>query len=142
MEIHKISLMEAYQIETLRSNGVTNEEILRQAETENIAAWTVLQPKFDFQVLLELATKDLEQFKQLLTEGYQVKFVTFNGLKNLLRLRLGKQEGKDFTTEETGIKQLVLDQEEAQLVKQMLSPNWVIKETANQDTVLVDIHLA
>ena len=141
MEVHNISLMDAYLIETLRSNGVSNEEILAGIEASNVEVWQELHKHFDFQELVKFANEDMERFQAILSQGYRVKFVTFNGLKNLLRLRFGKEQDKDYELKEKGISNLVLDQEQLMRVKQMLSENWVIEETTNANETMVDIEI-
>ena len=138
----KISLMEAYLIETLRKNDNTNEDIIAQVETGDITSWSKSFEKFDFNELVKLANEDMEQFKKILSEGYEVKFVTFNGLKNLLRLRFRIEEEKDYELKEKGIHQLVLEQGQLAIVKQMLSKNWKIEEIEQQDgKTMVNIDL-
>lgn len=142
MAVHKVSLMEAYQIETLRSNGVSNEEILTQLKQGNIEPWKALHEDFDFEVLRKLANEDLGKFQEILSKGYQVKFVTYNGLKNLLRLRFGKVQGEDYTSLEKGITNLVLEEEQLSILKQMLSGNWVLEEQDRDNNIVVEIKLA
>lgn len=139
MTAHRISLMDAYMIESLRSSGITNKEILSALKAGNIEPWQELHKNFDFEELLKLANKDIEQFQEVLDQGYQVKFITFNGLKNLLRIRFGKEENKDYVLEERGISNLVLDHEQLESVKQMLSENWVIKEVEGEFVVSVEL---
>ena len=78
MELQKISLMDAYMLETLRSKGVTNQELL---ESKDSNAWNEFHPSFDFNDLLDLMEKDPAAFQTIVEDGYQVKFVTLNGLK-------------------------------------------------------------
>lgn len=141
MKRHKISLMDAYMIETLRSNGISDEEILAQIERGNTKAWQALNRHFDFQELVKLAETNMEAFSQILSQGYQVKFVTFNGLKSLLWLRFGKEKETDYEVMETGIRNLTLDREQLLNLKEMLSGNWVIEELAAADDMVVNIEL-
>lgn len=128
MGVYKISLMDAYLIETLRRNGINNKEILSELKAGNVEKWQSLHESFDFHELLKLANKDFEQFREIINHGYQIKFITFNGLKNLLRIRFNKKPDKDYVLQEKGIQNLVLNQKELQSVKQMLSKNWVLEE--------------
>lgn len=141
MTAYKISLMDAYLIETLRNNGVTNEEIISKVKAGNVETWQELHKQFDFGELLKLANNDIEQFQVILEQGYQVKFITFNGLKNLLRMRFGKEQDKDYELKEKGISNLVLEYEQLVQVKQMLSGNWVLKEIENESVFIVSIEL-
>lgn len=124
MDIQKISLMEAYIIETLRNNGVTNDEMLRMDET-SIASWSNTHESFDFTLLKSLA-EDPSMFMSILDKGYQIKFLTFNGLVNLIRLKFGKEVNRDFKKEEQGIINLHVDETQRATIQQMLSSNWII----------------
>lgn len=53
-------------------------------------------------------------FQEILDQGYQIKFVTFNVLKNLLRIRFEKEQEK-------GISNLKLNHAQLARVKQKLS---------------------
>ena len=141
MTTYKISLMEAYLIETLRNHGVSNDEIVSKLKTGHVEAWQEFHERFDFKELLPLATKDIDQFKEMLDQGYQVKFVTFNGLKNLLRMCFGKEQDKDYELLEKGIHNLILERGQLETVKQMLSGNWVLEEEANGSAYIVRIEL-
>lgn len=141
MTVHKISLMDAYLIETLRKNGISNEEILAKLKTGNVESWQKFHEQFDFNDLLMLANKDIDQFQKILDQGYQVKFITFNGLKNLLRMRFSKVPDRDYELTEKGIKNLHLNQKQLASLKQMLSGNWVLEEakSANEGAVSIEL---
>ncbi|SIT73032.1 hypothetical protein [Edaphobacillus lindanitolerans] len=139
MELPRISLMDAYLIETLRSNGISDEEILAQARQGDTDNWRELNARFDFSELAMLAEQNLKGFQAILSLGYRVKFVTFKGLQNLLRLRYGIEPGTDYELMETGIRDLVLDQEQLAGMEQMLSENWMIARVGYGDEIRVDI---
>ncbi|WP_405099917.1 hypothetical protein [Oceanobacillus sp. FSL H7-0719] len=142
MAVYKISLMEAYQIETLHSNNLSNEQIIAQINQGNIEPWQALHEHFDFELLLNLANEDMNRFQEILESGYQVKFMTFNGLKNLLRMRFKKEQDRDYTVQERGINRLVLTEAELAQVKQMLSVNWLLTEKKQDaDGFVVEIEL-
>lgn len=141
MTVHKISLMDAYLIETLRNNDFSNEEIVSKVKTGNVESLQKFHKQFDFNELLKLANEDFDQFEDILDQGYQVKFVTFNGLKNLLSMRFGKVQDKDYELMEKGIKNLSLNQEQLASVKQMLSGNWVLSEVKEESESIVSIEL-
>lgn len=141
MSVYRISLMDAYLIETLRSNGVSNEEIVSTVKEGDVGAWQEQYAQFDFNMLLALAQENIAEFEKALEQGYQVKFITFNGLKNLLRMRFGKEEEKDYELTEKGIKNLLLNEEQYVQVKQMLSGNWVFTEVKAGEESVVNIEL-
>ncbi|EMR06408.1 hypothetical protein C772_01679 [Bhargavaea cecembensis DSE10] len=122
----KLSLMEAYMVESLRSKGMSNEEIITLVEQENAGRLKELEPRFDYSELVKAAREDLATFRSALFDGYEVKFVTFNGLKNLLRMRFGKEEERDYSLMETGIWGLRLSPQDLQQLNKMLSSNWLV----------------
>ncbi|MCR2823684.1 hypothetical protein [Lederbergia panacisoli] len=85
METIRISLPTAFMIETLRANGITDEQILNQIKKKDISPWRKIETTFDFQELINLST--VIDFQSIIKNGYSVKFMTINGLKNLLRLK-------------------------------------------------------
>ena len=126
MTKQKLSLMEAYMVESLRSKGMSNEEIITLVEQENAERLKELEPRFDYSELVKAAREDLATFRSALFDGYEVKFVTFNGLKNLLRMRFGKEEERDYSLMETGIRGLRLSPQDLQQLNKMLSSNWLV----------------
>lgn len=128
MGTHKITLMEAYMIETLSSNGITNEEMLTQLEQRDSSVWERINPNYNYGDLISLYQQDTNAFASILTEGYQVKFLTIRGLQGLLELKFKKTAGKDYTLTDDGIKQLKVDEAELETLKQFLSKNWTITE--------------
>ena len=52
--------------------------------------------------------------------------MTFNGLKNLLRMRFGKEEERDYSLMETGIQGLRLSPQDLEQLNNMLSSNWMV----------------
>lgn len=125
MESQKITLMDAYMIETLRSSGISNQEILAQIKQGNVDVWQDLHEHFDFNELLKLAEQDIEKFQSILLDGYNVKYLTFKGLQNLIKFRFGKEQDKDYQLTETSIENLNLNKDQAQTLKQMISQNWI-----------------
>lgn len=143
METKKASLMEAYMIETLRSNGVSDEEILIQVQKGEVGGWAAIRPKFDFLELVELNKQDPEVFQSIIREGYQVKFVTFNGLKNLLKFKFGFVEGQHYQLTDKGIAGLQVTAAQLAGIHQFLSQNWLIEahssEVPNEKTIKIEL---
>lgn len=121
----QITLMEAYLIETLRSNGVTEKEILQAVENREIEIFQKYNENFDFTGLYSLQ----EDLHKLLYEGYQVKFLTMPGLMNLLRMKHNKVQEKDFIKKETSITNLTLTSDEKEEIEKWLSANWTLNQT-------------
>lgn len=127
MENNKISMMDAFLIETLRSNGVSNDEILTKLEQNDLRTWENEYPNNRFSALITLFEEDQTKFKSILLDGYSVKFITMNGLKNLLKLKYDKIADRDYQLHENGIDCLDIDEQQLLSLNQLLSMNWVIQ---------------
>lgn len=126
---HKISLMEAYMIETLRNNGISNEELLTQLEQEDSSSWERINSNYNYSDLISLYHQDKHAFTSILAEGYQVKFITIRGLQGLLELKFKKTAGTDYTLTDEGMKHLKVNESELEMLNQFLSQNWKIAES-------------
>lgn len=127
----KISLWEAYLIETLRSNGMPTVELIDHLKQENKQALTAFDDTFDYSELVDIYKEDPNRIEQAINLGYQVKFVTQPGVKRLLQLKFGFEEGKDFNLENNIFVNLRLTEEQLTIFKQILSPNWEIVATGD-----------
>ncbi|MFJ7933986.1 hypothetical protein [Sporosarcina sp. NPDC096371] len=132
METNRISLPTAYMIETLRSHGITDQELLHQIDERDVTPWDRLDSRFDFTHLVELADSDQDLFKSIILDGYTIKFVTLNGVKTLLQLKFDKLIERDYQLTETGISGLYLEKHELIKLEQLLSSNCKIYEMAPQ----------
>ncbi|KGR80067.1 hypothetical protein [Ureibacillus manganicus] len=138
MTLNRISLMDAYLIETVRSNGISNDELIQKTLNKDQNAWKEILPKLNFERLVEIA-EDEELFKSIIEDGYKIKFVTMNGLKNLLKLKFQIDESK-YHQIENGLLDLDINEDQLAGIKQFLSDNWQIHEIErNQSTVKVNI---
>lgn len=129
MGINSITLPTAYMIETLRNNGISDEQILHQIKERDVTPWDRLHSNFDFTNLVELADKDQTIFESIIRDGYTVKFVTIRGLQTLLQLKFDKIADRDYQVTETGISGLQLEESDFTELKQLLSPNCKIQES-------------
>ncbi|MFT4412220.1 hypothetical protein ACLM5H_00035 [Fredinandcohnia humi] len=131
MELHKITLPTAYMLETLRSKGISNEEILTQVVKKDVSSWESLSSHFDFSELIAQYEQDPLAFESIVHFGYQVKFVTIRGIENLLKLTFDKVQDRDFVPTEKGITGLHLSEDQLYTLKQMLSTNWIVQKMEN-----------
>lgn len=128
MAVHTITLQAAYMIENLRKHGVSNKELI-EINDQSLEQWNDLNLNFDFNVLKELAELDQDAYSTIVRDGYQVKFLTINGLINLVQLKFDKKRDVDFTVHEDGISNLELDENQYSRLRQFLSQNWKVIET-------------
>lgn len=116
--------MELYVIETLRANEITDNEIITRTKAKDINDFKRYDERFDFTVLYTLDEAGI--LKSALNDGYEVKFLTFTGLVNILSLMFNKRENEDYDVEDFTINRLQLSEEETATLTQILSSNWVI----------------
>lgn len=119
-----ISLMEAYIIEALKAHPYSYDEVAAYLQAGNTDVFKRDYP-FDFELIQNLFDKDEHTFHEAFTKRYQVKYVTMNGLKSLLRLKFGLVE-TDYTELANGVTELVADENTEQEVRYMVSSNWTI----------------
>ncbi|MCG1009732.1 hypothetical protein J4760_06835 [Salinicoccus sp. ID82-1] len=127
--MQSITLAEAYAIESLRSNGYSSTDIIEKVKNGKTEDFKSVSRNTDYSALEEMhASGNLES---ILNEGYKVKFLTENGLKNLIRMKYGKEDGLDYIYDNNQVTGLQLDEEEQQDLKNMLSQNWVFQAEEN-----------
>ena len=135
----KLSMMEAVLLESLRSNGVSNQELLNNLDGRS---WEETFST-EYEALLNIYSQDKQQFIELLENGYSVKFITFNGLKNLLKMKFNKLEEQDYTIVDNTFELLELNPQQLSTLKQLLSINWVVdeheREGLDTDSILVKL---
>lgn len=131
--MESITLMEAYAIETLRSNGISNEKIVKNVKEKNIEDFKAVKENMDFDALIAL--NDSANFESIINDGYKVKFLTFNGLKNLIKMKFGKFAEEDYQLEEFVISGLELSEQQQKDLENMLSANWTMENKAGGVTV-------
>lgn len=127
----KITLWESYLIETLRSKGMPSTELLNHLKNEDRQALVSFDDTFDYSELVDIHKSEPVRIEQAIETGYQVKFVTQPGVKRLMNLKFGFEEGKDFKIEGESFVNLHFTEEQLATFKQILSPNWQIVEKEN-----------
>lgn len=131
--MHSINLMDAYVIEMLRSHGVSNETILEETKNKNTETFQSVKENMDFTTLELLeASGNLES---ILKDGYQVTFLTSNGLKNLIRMKYGKKADEDFTFNDFVVRGLEISDDETKELEALLSQNWNLSKDEDGVTI-------
>lgn len=131
--MESITLMEAYAIETLRSNGISNDKIIENIKANDLEEFKAVKENMDFDALVELSKN--AGFEAIINEGYKVKFLTFNGLKNLIKMKFGKFAEEDYQLEAFVISGLELSADQEKDLENMLSANWTLESEAGGVTV-------
>lgn len=125
--MHKINLMDAYVIETLRSHGISNQKILEAAENNKTESFHSVKDGMDYSLLDRLHEEG--KLQSILEDGYQVTFLTSNGLKNLIRMKYGRTAGEDFSFEDFTVEGLQISDDETAELEALLSQNWILKRS-------------
>lgn len=131
--MESITLMEAYAIETLRSNGIKNDKIIKNIKSNELEEFKAVKENMDFDALVELSEN--ADFEAIINDGYKVKFLTFNGLKNLIKMKFGKFAEEDYQVEEFVISGLEISADQEKDLENMLSANWTLSSEAGGVTV-------
>lgn len=131
--MESITLMEAYAIETLRGNGIGNDKIIENIRANDLEEFKTIKENMDFDALVELDKN--ADFESIVNDGYKVKFLTFNGLKNLIKMKFGKFADEDYQVDEFVISGLELDENQQKDLENILSANWTLSSEAGGITV-------
>ncbi|GLC89101.1 hypothetical protein [Lysinibacillus piscis] len=126
-----INLMQAYELNKLSTLGYTEEEILKALRKGDVSSWQEKAGEDDFAEIQALFQESEQSFLDAYNGHYRIKYVTLPGLRNLLRLRFGLEEGKNFQVLDTGVQHVTCDEETAQQIQQMLSTNWSFVKQAD-----------
>ncbi|MFB1100032.1 hypothetical protein [Terribacillus sp. JSM ZJ617] len=127
-----ISQAEAYQIERISHSGLGREQTAKLIEA---GKWRAIQdsyPKADPEMLQSQQNK----LTSALKEGYSISFPTFNGVRNLLHLRFGLEEGKDYAVEDKTIQGLKTDEDTVATLRTMFEPLWKIEANNGQLSII------
>ncbi|PAD38378.1 hypothetical protein [Terribacillus sp. 7520-G] len=123
-----ISQAEAYQIERIVHSGLGREQTAELIEAGDVSTIQQSYPKADPEMLQEQKNK----LAAALKDGYSISFPTFNGVRNLLHLRFGLEEDKDYVTEDKTIRGLKADEAAAAILRTMFEPLWKVERNGGQ----------
>lgn len=132
-----ISMMEAYTIELLKTHQYTFEQIKQYIENDELNR---LKETYDIDTesLKILWNEQAEEMEQAFAGNYKVKFVTINGLRNLLRMRFQISDDQyELLPEGNGLQSLHVDAIIEQQIRAMLSSNWKVERSGEQITLFV-----
>jgi len=112
-------------IESLRSAGVENIQLINAVKEENFAFLNQYGNGFpDWETLIKLYKNNEDDFKKIINDGYQIKFLTKGSLMTLLRYKFGIEVEKDYEDMGTAIQGIYLSEEAINLITHTLAANW------------------
>ncbi|SDJ17247.1 hypothetical protein [Natribacillus halophilus] len=145
LDLPQISQVSANLLEHARHKGVSELELQRAIQEENVSFLNEVSDElFSYDEVFTHAREQGEELERALLEGYNIKFITKDGLKTWLKQKFGFEEGRDYREEEGQIKGLVLDKDERQMLESSLAGNWTIETVdndENQNEQRVILHL-
>lgn len=122
----KLSQWDALMLESLRSLGWTNEELIRRVKTGELPAD---ESPFEFQYgeLSAFANANPDTFEAAVSQGYQIKYNTVRGIRSWILVRFGREPELLLEEGQEAVR-ASLSAEEKELLASVLSFGWAIRE--------------
>ncbi|MNC35104.1 hypothetical protein D3C75_835740 [compost metagenome] len=120
----RLSQWDALLLESLRGLGWSNEELLAISSAGELPVDN--SPfEFDYQQLAALAAEKPEEYRQAVTEGYQIKYNTIRGIRSWISVALGIEPRLELEEGKEAV-EVSLTADEKQRLEDVLSFGWVI----------------
>lgn len=119
-----IELTQALQIEALRSNGLTNDEILYKVKRNQLEAFTSKVANMEFETLVEAYNANATMFEQVLRVGYEAKTMTTDAAIALLGYLFSAKEGDHFVVANDRIQITRLSDKQRARFNAILPASW------------------
>lgn len=120
----RLSQWDALLFESLRGLGWTNEALLAITSAGELPVDN--SPfEFDYQQLAALAAEKPEEYRQAVTEGYQIKYNTIRGIRSWISVALGIEPQLELEEGKEAV-EVSLNADEKKRVEDVLSFGWVI----------------
>jgi|GEM_PF-2291483 len=142
MNFVSIAINNAIMIESLRSAGVENIQLINAVREENFEFLNQYGNGFpDWETLIKLYKNNEENFNKIVNDGYQIKFLTKGSLMTLLRYKFGIEVEKDYEDIGTAIQGIHLSEEAINLIKHTLAANWKLSTYVDEKDALKKIRI-
>ncbi|PGZ85271.1 MULTISPECIES: hypothetical protein [unclassified Bacillus (in: firmicutes)] len=142
MSFVSIAINNAIMIESLRSAGVENIQLINAVKEENFEFLNQYGNGFpDWETLIKLYKNNEENFNKIVNDGYQIKFLTKGSLMTLLRYKFGIEVEKDYEDMGTAIQGIYLSEEAINLIKHTLAANWSLSTYVDEKDGLKKIRI-
>lgn len=120
----RLSQWDALLLESLRGLGWSNEQLLEITSAGELPADN--SPfEFDYQQLAALAGEKPEEYRQAVTEGYQIKYNTIRGIRSWISVALGLEPQLELEEGKEAV-EVSLTADEKRCVEDVLSFGWQI----------------
>ncbi len=142
MSFVSIAINNAIMIESLRSAGVENIQLINAVKEENFEFLNQYGNGFpDWETLIKLYKNNEENFNKIVNDGYQIKFLTKGSLMTLLRYKFGIEVEKDYEDMGTAIQGIYLSEEAINLINHTLAANWSLSTYVDEKDGLKKIRI-
>ena len=140
----RVALNFAIMLEQVKEKGFMEEEIIQALETddfvffENCGNWLP-----DWETLFSYYKENREGVKAIISDDYEITFLTKGALKRLLLLKYQLVEGRDYEDRGEILGTITLSKESFQQFTKIVAKNWtfvVLEE--NIDNAIFDIKLS
>lgn len=120
----KLSQWDALLVESLRSLGWSDEELLRRVAEGDLPV-DESEYEFDYGQLSALASEQPELFRQAVTEGYQIKYNTIRGIRSWIAVAFGLEPKLELEEGQEAV-EAELTGPQKQRLENVLSYGWKI----------------
>lgn len=126
MDLPALSQWEAFMVETLLAKGMERQTLINLLKAKDAETLNNFDDTFDYHELITAAETAFDNLTQAVQVGYTIKFVSKFGIKRLLGLKYGLEEGIDYQMADDRFDNLTLTAPQLAEFKAMLSPNWKV----------------
>ncbi|SDM46132.1 hypothetical protein SAMN04488137_0245 [Fictibacillus solisalsi] len=126
MKATKLPMPAGMRIEQARAAGLEDETLFQALKNKDLSLLNAAGKELDWEYLFSYTEQHEEQIKSAIFYGYQFKFLTINGLRNLLETRFALIEEKDFKLTNTGVTILEMSVEDAKELEHVLDGHWLV----------------
>lgn len=125
----KLSQWEALTLESLRSKGWSNEQIIAGVASGELPG-DDSKFQFDYSILTQLASEQPQEFTSAVQDGYSIKYNTIRGIHSWLAVALQKDGELVLEPDKEAI-YVQLTAAEAQQLSSVLSYGWEMNTAAS-----------
>lgn len=127
----KLSQWDALLLESLRSQGWSNEELLHRVTGGDVPV-DESKYEFDYGQLAALANEQPELFRRAVLDGYQIKYNTIRGIRSWIDVALGIEAKLELEEGQEAVEAELTETEHSRL-EDVLSYGWGVTEVSAGD---------
>lgn len=137
-----ITLMDAYMMETLFSKDIQKEDFLHTMKERKLDKYMYFDDSFDYSEL-NSSVKDKEDlFEDAIKKNqYTISYLTIGGLKNLLNIKYGFVEEKDYILYDQKLENLTVNHKQLKEITALVKSAWRVIESGKKsdDSMTISI---